>query len=252
MQELQESQRFVLSFGGGVNSVALMVLLIQEDLPLDEVLFADTGSELPETYDYLTVAEEYCRKHGVPFVTVRKASGVSLYDHCLSRKVIPSAVWRWSTRDFKVTPIHRRYRSTGGHIHQYLAIAYDEIERMKTSRVEYVTNLFPLVDRRITRQGCIEIIESAGLPVPVKSGCFFCPFNSAERWAWLNRAHPSLYKKAIRLEESSKHFPSQRLTDQVFRTREKVTLREFRARLRRKSTVPSEPVMVPCGGECMT
>jgi hypothetical protein len=64
---------------------------------------------------------------------------------------LPSAIWRWSTRDFKVTPILRHYRSFGGHVNQYLDIAFDEVERMKASRVDYVTNLYPLIQRRITR-----------------------------------------------------------------------------------------------------
>ena len=42
--------------------------------------------------------------------------------------VFPSAIWRWSTRDYKVTPIHRHYREIGGHINQYLAIAWDEVD----------------------------------------------------------------------------------------------------------------------------
>ena len=51
--------RHVLSFGGGVNSVALMVVLLQEGLPFDEAVFADTGGEVPETYQYLEIAKKY-------------------------------------------------------------------------------------------------------------------------------------------------------------------------------------------------
>lgn len=244
--------KHILSFGGGVNSVALMILLIQDKLPLDEVVFADTGSEVPETYEYLPIAKEYLDRAGVPLVTLRKRSGLSLYDTCWNRKVIPSAVWRWSTRDFKVTPLHAHYRGKRSHINQYLGIAYDEIERVKDSRVDYVSNIYPLVDRRVTRQGCIDIIEAAGLPVPVKSGCYFCPFNSADRWEWLHEKHPDLYANAIALEENSKHFPSQRLTDQVFRTRDRVTLRQLGGRIRSGGGPRSNPVAVPCGGECMT
>ena len=39
----------------------------------------------------------------------------------------------------------------------------------------------------------------------------------ADRWRWLYETHPDLFDKAIALEENSKHFPSQRLTDQAFR-----------------------------------
>jgi 3'-phosphoadenosine 5'-phosphosulfate sulfotransferase (PAPS reductase)/FAD synthetase len=153
MQEMQESTatgrvKHILSFGGGVNSVALMILLLRRNEPIDEVVFADTGAEVPETYSYLHLAHHYAATHNVSFtVLARQRPRRDLYETCRHRRVIPSAIWRWSTRDFKVGPIHRHYRSLGAHINQYLGIAYDEVERMKDSRVDYVTNLYPLVDR---------------------------------------------------------------------------------------------------------
>lgn len=244
--------KHILSFGGGVNTVALMIILLRSGKPLDEAVFADTGGEVPETYDYVEIARDYLSRHGVPFRIVSNINGRDLYGASWQRRVIPSVVWRWSTRDFKVRPIHRYYRSLGVHINQYVGIAYDEIERMKDSRVPYVSNIYPLVDLKITRAGCVEIIEEAGLPVPVKSGCFFCPFNSAGRWRWLYEEHPDLYERAVALEENSKHFPGQRLTDQVYRERASVPLRELRERIRSGTLLPKSEVSSPCGSECMT
>lgn len=246
------SVRHILSFGGGVNTVALMFLLVEKGAPLDEAIFADTGSEVPETYEYLKRAESYLGDHSIPLHIVKKKNGKSLYETSWDRRVFPSAVWRWSTRDFKVNPIHAYYRSLGVHVKQYMGIAYDEIERMKDSRVSYVTNLYPLVDLKITREKCVSIIEEAGYPVPVKSGCFFCPFNSADRWRWLYENHPTLFESAIALEENSKHFPSQRLTDQMFRERANITLRELREMLQQGRRPKASTVTSICGGECMT
>ena len=248
------TEHHILSFGGGVNSVALMVLLLRERLPLDGVVFADTGDELPETYAYLDVARTYLQEHQLDLTVVRKRNGKSLYETSWDRRVFPSAIWRWSTRDFKVTPIHRHYRSLGGIVNQYLAIAWDEIERMKDSRVDYVRNLYPLIDRRITRAGCVEIIEDAGLPVPPRSACYFCPFNSVDRWRQVYRDHPDLYEKAMALEEHSKHFPSQRLTDQAFRDQTEVSLRTLARMFDGGDVVPVLPgaETEPCGAECMT
>jgi hypothetical protein len=244
--------RHILSFGGGVNSVALMILLLREGDPLDEVVFADTGAELPETYAYLPLVRDYLAWHQVPFRTiVPRKDGRSLYDVCWDRKVFPSTIWRWSTRDFKVNPIQRYYRSLNAHVNQYLAIAFDEFERMRTSGVAYVTNLYPLVERRTTRAQCTQLINQAGLPLPVKSSCFFCPFSSLDRWKWLYETHPDLYRKAVALEENSKHFPSQRLTDQVFRHRAQVTLRDLPVLLEQVDGLAEEPDTA-CGAECLT
>ena len=250
------SGRHVLSLGGGVNSVALMILLVRDGKPFDEAVFADTGVEVPETYSYLKVAREYLERHCVPLTVLKKNGRTgSLYETSWRRRVFPSAIWRWSTRDFKVNPIHRHYRSFGVHINQYMGIAYDEIERMKHSRVDFVTNFYPLVDQKITREGCEEVIRDAGLPVPVKSGCYFCPFNSFERWRWLHDEHPELYAKAVALEEHSKHYPAQRLTDQVFRERAQVTLRQLGEMFDDSESTERMPLAdleVPCGAECMT
>ena len=243
----------VLSYGGGVNSVALTVLLLREQMPLDEVIFADTGGEVPETYAYFDVTRELLLPHGVPFTTVKK-SGSNLYETAWRRRVTPSAIWRWSTRDYKVNPILRHYRGLGGHVNQYLAIAWDEVTRMKDSRVEYVTNLYPLIDRHITRADCVAIIQEAGLPVPPKSSCYFCPFGSVGRWRWIHDKHPELYSKAMALEENSKHFPSQRLTDQAFRKRTDVSLRSLAEVFANGSPLPALPAVEqqPCGAECGT
>lgn len=247
------SLRHVLSFGGGVNSVALMVVLLREGLPFDEAVFADTGGEVPETYQYLETARQYLTDHGIPLNVVSKR-GRSLYETSWDRKVFPSAIWRWSTRDFKITPIQRHYRSLDIHINQYLAIAWDEIHRMKDSRVDYVTNLYPLIDRRLTRADCLDIIHDAGLPTPQRSSCFFCPFNSVDRWRWLYETHPDLFEKAIALEENSKHFPSQRLTDQAFRERTDISLRSLADIFASGGALPALPAVEqqPCGAECGT
>lgn len=244
----------VLSFGGGVNTIALMVLLIREGAPLDEVIFADTGGETPETYRAVESAEAFFAERGIPFRTVgTRMKGGDLYATAQRRRVIPSVKWRWCTRDFKVRPIYAYYRSLGVPVEQYVGIAYDEIHRMKDSKVSFVTNLYPLVDRKITRAACVQIIEEAGLPVPEKSGCYFCPFNSMNRWRWLLDAHPDLFERAVRLEEGSKHFPRQRLTDQVYRNREAITLSGLRDRLRAgERVVVLNEAEASCGSECMT
>ena len=244
---------YMLSFGAGVNTVALMIMLVRDRAPLDGVVFADTGGETPDTYKSVEDAKTYLAAQQIPFTVVQaRPSGTDLYGTAERRRVIPSVQWRWCTRDFKVNPIHRYYRGLGSHVNQYVGIAFDELHRMRGSREPYVTNLYPLINNRLTRQDCMDLIVEAGLRVPEKSGCYFCPFNSTERWLGILLRHPDLFEKAIELEENSKHFPNQRLTDQVFRDRDRVTLREYRTRL--ELGTYSEQVLEgqACGGECMT
>ncbi|MBI4493636.1 MAG: hypothetical protein HY690_12670 [Chloroflexi bacterium] len=89
---------------------------------------------------------------------------------------------------------------------------------------------------------------------PIKSSCYFCPFGSVDRWRWLYEHHPELYAKAMALEEHSKHFPAQRLTDQAFRERTDLSLRALGEVFRSGGKLPAPPAVEqqPCGAECMT
>ncbi|MBA7655929.1 hypothetical protein ES703_63840 [subsurface metagenome] len=57
-----------LSLGGGVNSVAMLLLLLDAGERF-EVVFCDTGLELPETYNYINLID-----HEIAPVTTIKGS----------------------------------------------------------------------------------------------------------------------------------------------------------------------------------
>jgi len=220
-----------------------MILLIKQGQPLDEVIFADTDCEVPETYEFLNdVVSPYLKDYDIPLKIVKSKSG-SLYDRCQRRKVIPSQIWRWCTRDFKVRPIYAYYRSLGIHIVQYLGISYEERERMRKSGVSYATNKYPLVSLKLTRCDCLDRIFMAGIDLPVRSGCFICPFNSISRWTEIYEKHNDLFMKAMTLEENSKHFPKQRLI--------RTSLRELENKLATNQPLPEIKVKSPCSSECL-
>ena len=56
----------MVSYGGGVNSTALLVGLHQHRIPVDLILFADTGAEHPHTYAYLDIMDRWLKDHGMP------------------------------------------------------------------------------------------------------------------------------------------------------------------------------------------
>jgi hypothetical protein len=238
-----DRKHYILSYGGGVNSFALLLYLIKESRRIDEVVFADTGAELPETYSHIRFVRSFLKKIEIPFTTVKSNNG-TLYETCRRRKVIPSMIWRWSTRDYKITPIYAYYRSLGKQVNQYLALTYDEIERMKDSGASYVNNLFPLIDERINREGCLKLIQEHGYRAPGKSGCFFCPFNSVNRWHEIYVNHRDLFWKAVRLEEGTKHFPKQRLN--------RLTLRGLASDFKGGVLPELKQIETPCGAECLT
>jgi len=82
-----------------------------------------------------------------------------------------------------------------------LGISVDEYHRMRDSSAARIEHVYPLVDARLTRWQCRDIIERAGLAVPSKSSCWFCPYRSSvSQWALVQR-YPDLVGMARELED---------------------------------------------------
>ena len=60
----------IVSFGGGVNSAAMLVGMYQRGIPIDLILFADVGAERPEIYAFLHEMNDWLRVRGLPPITV--------------------------------------------------------------------------------------------------------------------------------------------------------------------------------------
>lgn len=45
----------IVSFGGGTNSTAMIIGMYLHKIPVDLILFADTGGEQPHTYEFIRV-----------------------------------------------------------------------------------------------------------------------------------------------------------------------------------------------------
>lgn len=184
--------RRYLSFGGGVNSVALGLWMMDHGVDCEWV-FANHHADLPETYDYVAMIDR-----DVHPVTVLDTG--DLYESYWRRRIIPMRTMRWCTADFKVKPLND-YLQTPCTVY----IGIDAGERRRVDKIlagcrEDETKEFPLVDTGIDRAGCIEIIKAHGLPVPPKSGCYFCPHQRVGQIRQLRTLHKDLFDKALALE----------------------------------------------------
>jgi len=194
-----------LSFGGGVNSVAMMLLMIdqREDF---EAIFVDHGTDWPETYEYLEVFQSWLENNGHQKITVLKpdVEGYdTLYDYLWHYKMVPSSRMRFCTDKFKVRVV-QNYVETP--CFMYIGIDFGELKRAKISTTANIENRYPLIEHEIDRNACKEIIISHGLDVPIKSGCFICPFQRVSQWKELRMLKPDLFCKAEQLENRSSQY----------------------------------------------
>ena len=201
----------IISFGAGVNSVAMTIMLYKrgEIYPL---VFADTMAEHPETYCYMDYFERaFLKPYGMSIIKLHpvktpewfkgKARGRGLYDYCIKDHVIPFMKFRWCTADWKVKPI-LKYKQSYGFITSLVAFSYEEKHRAeRTFRTDDIKE-YPLINEHIDRVQCKKIILESGLQMPRKSGCFFCPFQRISQWYELWEKYPELIQKTIIMEEN--------------------------------------------------
>lgn len=203
-----------LSFGGGVQSSALLMLSLTGDEPrFDGVIFADTGWEPRAVYEHLERMERRCEDAGVPFYRVsdgnirdlseRDPSALGAPFHFKGADESKGMSSRLCTRRLKVRPIRRKIRAEmkaagQSSAEQAIGISIDEVQRMRDSPVKYVRNTYPLIERQWTRQRCSAYLTGLGIEV-ARSACIGCPFHSDAEWRAL-RERPDEWADAVAWE----------------------------------------------------
>jgi hypothetical protein len=201
----------VISYGGGIQSTALVVLAMRERWAIDEIVHVDlVDAESPATREYVRYFRDWLQQeHGRDITIVER----NMYQDMLARPEFTPVPWhgkcerfmlsRQCTRQYKVAPLQRYLydRYPGECIRLMLGISVDEYHRMRDSSAARIEHVYPLVDRRLTRWQCRDIIERAGLVVPSKSSCWFCPYRSVRSQLALVQHYPRLREMAQVLED---------------------------------------------------
>jgi hypothetical protein len=211
------------SYGGGMQSVAICVLIREGALPRPDLIgIADTSREAGSTWEYLDgvirpyLAEVGLRVEVVPHSLARAdlfgGDGLTLMP-AYTRTVEAGQKTLWGgesyadgrlptycSGEWKRDVIERWLRSKGvKECDCWIGFSLDEASRVKADHRPWCHLRFPLIEKRITREMCGRIITGAGLPLPKKSRCFACPHQTPEEWREV-KARPDEWEAAIRLE----------------------------------------------------
>lgn len=210
-----------VSHGGGRQTVAMLVLRAQGRIPHDLFLFANVGdrAENPDTLAYhRDIAVPYAREHGIELREVRWVDRTGrtrdLYDDLLRQDRSLSIPLRDSggfgprkcTARYKIEVVARELRRLGATLDDPAEIAVgfsvDEIERASTTpaRQQWTRRTYPLLELGLRLADCMRLIAAAGLPIPPKSSCSFCPFQSQAQWNDQRTRHPALFARNAELD----------------------------------------------------
>ena len=194
--------KYYQPYGGGVNSLALKLLLIEQGRDC-EAAFVNHGGDLPETQAHVKTMIE--KEFNLTELRPTVEGYTDIYEFYYQQKIVPFVfLGRSCTAKWKTRPQRQYYKPKG---EPYtLFIGFDSGEKHRAnieSKLKKVSFEYPLIDAGLRRRDCISLIKDNELEVPVKSDCFFCPYHSKERWWGLARDHPELFWKAVALEENS-------------------------------------------------
>ena len=219
----------LFSFGGGVQSMAVLVLQAQGQLknPFHGFIFANVGddSENPATLQYIqTIVRPYAEQHRIPLIEVQKTTygkPETLVEYlCRTKRSVPIPARRSNgapgnrscTNDFKIRVVDKWVREQGYEWCEIgLGSSIDEFTRMRDEQwhdsygkrtIGYNKRRdHPLIHLGLTRFDCVAIIKAAGLPIPPKSSCFFCPFMRTNEWIRMRIEDLDLFQCAVLVEK---------------------------------------------------
>ena len=205
----------------------MLIGLVNRQVPIDLILFADTGAEHPHTYEHIEHVRKWLKERGLPDITVvekcdKHGNRLTLEDECLQSGTLPSIAYGFKRCSLKHKiapqdkfcnnyPPCREAWARGERITKF--VGYDAGEMRRVLHVlerdaadpKYI-KVYPLVEWGWTREDCVREIQEAGLPLPGKSSCFFCPSMKNEEIRHLQEHYPELFQQAIALEQNA--FPN--------------------------------------------
>lgn len=212
----------VLSLGAGVQSSTLALMIAHNEIPMvDAAIFSDTQWEPRAVYTWLDWLETQ-----LPFKVYRVTAG-NLRANVVESKnttggrfatipwhiINPDGSFgmgrRQCTSEYKLNPLRLkkrellgfkpRQRIPLGACETLIGISLDEYRRMKPSTDRWDTSVWPLIDRKMTRNDCLGWLQRHGYPEPAKSSCIGCPYHSKREWQAI-KADPVAWADALEID----------------------------------------------------
>ena len=157
--------KYIASVAFGKDSLAMLLRLIEENKPLDEVVFYDTGMEFECIYNLKNKVLKLLKAHNIKYTElkpketflytmfekpVKKRNGTAGkgYSWCGGR-------CRWGTTE-KLKAIEKHCKGN----YEYVGIAYDEQNRLSKERKG--NKLFPLAEWEMTEKDCLKYCYNKG------------------------------------------------------------------------------------------
>jgi 3'-phosphoadenosine 5'-phosphosulfate sulfotransferase (PAPS reductase)/FAD synthetase len=209
----------VVSFSGGKDSTAMLLMMIEKSIPFDHIIFIDTTKEFPDMYKHIEKIKTII--YPLEIETIKLDYDYWLGDHIKTRGKnkgkkgygFPDIKNRWCTSLKRRLLTKTMKEKVGkGKIIEFEGIALDEKDRKYKN--SYYKNLkweikYPLIDWEITQQQALDYCYSKGLTWEglyekfTRVSCWCCPLKSQKDFYSIYHHYPDLWQKLKQMEEKS-------------------------------------------------
>lgn len=207
----------VVSFSGGKDSTAMLLKMTELGMPIDCILFCDTGLEFPAMYEHIKSVEERIEKN-ITIVRAKDSFEYMMFNKPINRRPDSSVMlkyggtlngygWpgprlRWCTERLKNEPRERFIRGLSKQydVIEYVGLAADEGYRLHRKCNQQENHRHPLIEWGMTEEDCLNYCYEQGFTWGglyehfKRVSCWCCPLQSLDELRQLYRHYPKLWQ----------------------------------------------------------
>ena len=86
-------------------------------------------------------------------------------------------------------------------VNLWIGISTDEIIRMKPNRETWITNRWPLIEKHMSREKCLDWMMKNCYPKPEKSSCIGCPYHNDAAWREMKMHDKTSWLDAVEIDK---------------------------------------------------
>lgn len=221
---MNTTEKHVVSFSGGKDSTAMLLMMIERSMRIDRVICVDTTKEFPQMYKHIRKVQKMIAPLKIEVVKID-------YDYWFGEHILtkgnrkgtrgygwPGIGYRWCT-SLKVAAIEKVLRGTQNVV-QYLGIAADEAHREGKNQRNR-TLRYPLIEWDVIEAQALRYCYDRGLDWGglynrlARVSCYCCPLARVGELETLYNDFPELWKiiKAMDQKSNRDFRPDQTVKD---------------------------------------
>lgn len=193
----------IVNFSGGKDSTAMLLMMVEKGIPIDDIIYFDGGWEFPQMADHIEKVQSYINYK----ITILKPS--TPFEFLLIKKESNKSNrvgygWPWMKGRWCTSIKTRALDKHSGRSIQFIGIAYDEKHRIKNNQ----NHKYPLTYWKVTEKDALKYCIDKGFNWGglydhfSRVSCYCCPLKRLRDYRKLRKFYPELWQKMIAMDKA--------------------------------------------------